>query len=39
MATFTWDVSQTNYEVLNGFIITAHWEHPTLPKSTDTQLN
>ena len=25
MATFTWNVSQTNYEVSNGFITTAHW--------------
>jgi hypothetical protein len=26
MATFTWNVSQTNYEVSNGFITTAHWQ-------------
>ena len=27
MATvYTWNVSQTNYEVSNGFIITAHWQ-------------
>ena len=25
MATFTWNVSQTNYEVSNKFITTAHW--------------
>jgi hypothetical protein len=25
MATFTWNVSQTNYETANGFITTAHW--------------
>jgi hypothetical protein len=25
MATFAWNVSQTNYEVSNGFITTAHW--------------
>ena len=26
MATFTWNVSQTNYEVSNGFITTAHYQ-------------
>mgnify|MGYP000710386670 CR=1 FL=1 len=26
MATFTWNVSQTDYEVSNGFITTAHWQ-------------
>jgi hypothetical protein len=26
MATFTWNISQTNYEVSNGFITTAHWQ-------------
>jgi hypothetical protein len=26
MATFTWNVSQTNYETANGFITTAHWQ-------------
>ena len=26
MATFTWNVSQTDYEVSNGFITTAHWK-------------
>ena len=23
---YTWNVSQTNYEVSNGFITTAHWQ-------------
>ena len=26
MATFTWNVSQTDYEVSNGFIKTAHYQ-------------
>jgi hypothetical protein len=26
MATFTWNVSQTDYETSNGFITTAHWQ-------------
>ena len=26
MATFTWNVSQTDYEVSNGFITTVHWQ-------------
>ena len=26
MATFTWNVSQTNYEVSNGFITVAHYQ-------------
>ena len=26
MATFTWNVSQTDYEVSNGFITLAHWQ-------------
>jgi hypothetical protein len=26
MATFTWNVSQTNYETANGFITTGHWQ-------------
>ena len=26
MATFTWNVSQTDYEVSNGFISCAHWQ-------------
>ena len=24
--TTTWNISQTNYEISNGFIITAHWQ-------------
>ena len=26
MATFTWNVSQTDYETSNKFITTAHWQ-------------
>ena len=26
MATFTWNVSQTDYETTNKFITTAHWQ-------------
>lgn len=26
MIVYTWNVSQTNYEVSNGFITTAHWQ-------------
>ena len=26
MAIYTWNVSQTNYEVATGFITTAHWQ-------------
>jgi hypothetical protein len=25
MITYTWDISQTDYEISNGFITTAHW--------------
>jgi hypothetical protein len=25
MTAYTWNISQTDYEVSNGFIITAHW--------------
>jgi hypothetical protein len=41
MATFTWNVSQTDYETSNKFITTAHWqciavdgEHSTSTYST-----
>jgi hypothetical protein len=26
MTTYNWNISQTNYENANGFIITAHWQ-------------
>ena len=26
MITYNWNISQTNYETANGFIITAHWQ-------------
>ena len=26
MTTYNWNISQTNYETANGFIITAHWQ-------------
>lgn len=26
MTTYTWNISQTDYETSNGFITTAHWQ-------------
>jgi hypothetical protein len=26
LITYNWNISQTNYETANGFIITAHWQ-------------
>ena len=26
MTTYNWNISQTDYETANGFIITAHWQ-------------
>ena len=26
MITYNWNISQTDYETANGFIITAHWQ-------------
>jgi len=38
MATFTWNVSQTNYETANGFITTAHWQCNAIDVETDKDM-